>query len=326
MLRIAFAGPFAAAFEPLVRPRLASCETIVEADDDRAVALLNDVDVVVTLAFNAAMAAAAGKRLRLVQVPAAGLDRIDRAALPAGVMLANAYGHEAGIAEYIMGAMLAMTRRFLPLDADLRRGLWPGPWMAGRPRSLSPELAGKTLGILGYGHIGQALARRARAFDMQVCAIRRDLSQVADEGVDLLGGLDRTHDLLKRTDYLAITLSLNEATRGLIGARELDLMKPQAYLINVARAEIIDGSALYRVLADRRIAGAALDVWYRYPRDDTPTWPAEQAFHELPNVLMTPHVAGGTEGTVQARAALVADNIARLARGELPMNLVKAPA
>lgn len=326
MLRIAFAGPFAAAFEPLVRPRLASCETIVEADDDRAVALLNDVDAVVTLAFNAAMAAAAGKRLRLVQVPAAGLDRIDRAALPAGVMLANAYGHEAGIAEYIMGAMLAMTRRFLPLDADLRRGLWPGPWMAGRPRSLSPELAGKTLGILGYGHIGQALARRARAFDMQVCAIRRDLSQVADEGVDLLGGLDRTHDLLKRADYLAITLSLNEATRGLIGARELDLMKPQAYLINVARAEIIDGSALYRVLADRRIAGAALDVWYRYPRDDTPTWPAEQAFHELPNVLMTPHVAGGTEGTVQARAVLVADNIARLARGELPMNLVKAPA
>jgi phosphoglycerate dehydrogenase-like enzyme len=326
MLRIAFTGPFAAAFEPLVRPQLVSCETVVEPDEGRAASVLGDVDALVTLSFTAQMAAAAGSRLKLVQLPAAGLDRVDLEALPAGVMLANAYGHEAGIAEYIMGAMLTLTRNFLPLDRDLRQGLWPGPWMAGRPRCLSPELAGKTLGILGYGHIGQALARRARAFDLQVCAIRRDLARGADDGVELLGGLDRTDDLLRRVDYLAITLSLNEATRGLMGARELGLMKPAAWLVNVARAEIIDGAALYGALAERRIAGAALDVWYLYPRDGTPTWPAEQAFHELPNVLMTPHVAGGTEGTVQARVALVAANIARLARGERPANLVKGPA
>lgn len=311
MLRIAFGGPFAAAFEPMVR---------------LVAGKLADIDVLVTLAFTARMGAAAGRRLKLIQLPAAGLDRIDFAALPTGVMLANAYGHETGIAEYIMGAMLALTRGFLPLDADLRRGLWPGPWMPGRPRRLSPELAGKTLGILGYGRIGQALARRARAFDMQVTAIRHDLGRGADEGVDLLGGLDRLDDLLRRADYLAITLSLNEATRGLIGARELDRMRPQAVLVNVARAEIIDGGALYRVLSEGRLAGAALDVWYRYPHDDTPTWPSEQAFHELPNVLMTPHVAGGTEGTVRERVAVVAENIARLGRGEMPFNLVKGPS
>jgi phosphoglycerate dehydrogenase-like enzyme len=325
MQKIVFGGPFAAAFAPLVRPHLEDCETVVEPDDSRVPAALGDADVLVTLAFTPAMGAAAGTRLKLVQLPAAGLDRIDLGAVPKGVMLANAYGHEAGIAEYIMGAMLALTRRFLPLDHDLRQGLWPGPWMAGRPRVLSPELAGKTLGILGYGRIGQALARRARAFDMTVCAIRRDLSHSPGEGVAMLGGLDCTDDLLQRSDYVAITLALNDATRGLIGARELGLMKPTAWLVNVARAEIIDGDALYRALAERRLAGAALDVWYRYPQGQSPTWPAEQKFHELPNVLMTPHVAGGTEGTVVARVAVVADNIARLARGEQPVNLVKGP-
>ncbi|MBS0223740.1 MAG: hypothetical protein JSR91_23685 [Proteobacteria bacterium] len=322
MHRIAFAGSFAGPFEPLVRPLIKTpCETL-RADEDAVLAHLAEIDVLVTLAFTTAMGKAAGPRLKLVQLPAAGLDRIERAALPSGVLLANAYGHETGIAEFIIGAMLALTRNFLRLDAELRTGVWPGPWAPGKPR-LAPaaELAGKTLGILGYGHIGQALARRARAFDMDVLAIRRDLS-AAHDGLADLGGPDRLDDILRRADYLAITLSLNDATRGLIGARELALMKAGAYLINVARAEIVDGDALYRALADGRLAGAALDVWYRYPSDDRPTLPSVQPFHELPNVLMTPHMSGGTQGTIRSRAALVAANIDRIARGETPVNLV----
>ena len=160
---------------------------------------------------------------------------------------------------------------------------------------------------------------------MRVCAIRRSPSRGAADGVELLGGLERLDELLERADYLAIALSLNEKTRGLIGERELGLMHPETCLINIARAEIVDGPALYRALAERRLAGAALDVWYRYPHDDTPCLPAEQPFHELPNVLMTPHVAGGTDGTVRERVALVAGNIARLGRGEVPINLVNGP-
>ena len=119
--------------------------------------------------------AEAAPRLRLVQVPGAGLDRIDRGALRPGTHLANAYGHEAGIAEYIIGAMIALTRSFGRLDAKMRQGEWESQWAVGTPAPpLWPELAGKTLGILGFGHIGQALARRATAFDMQVCAIRRE--------------------------------------------------------------------------------------------------------------------------------------------------------
>ncbi len=322
-LRIAFAGTFSATLEPAVRARLEMpCEVVV-GDEATIAPRLSDVDVLVTLAFTREMAVAA-KRLRLVQVPGAGLDRIDRSALPAGAALANVYGHEVGIAEYVIGAMLALTRGFGRLDASLRRGDWESQWgVGGAPPPPWPELAGKTLGILGYGRIGQALARRARAFDMAVCAIRRDVARSGDDELSFLGGPDALDEVLRRADYLAVTLSLNEETRGLLGARELGLMKPTARLVNVARAEIVDEDALYRALADGRIAGAALDVWYRYPKESGPTLPARRPFHELDNVLMTPHVSGWTDGMLEARATLIAENIRRAARGEPPLNLVR---
>jgi len=102
-------------------------------------------------------------------------------------------------------------------------------------------------------------------------------------------------------------------------------MKPTALLINVARAEIVDEEALYRALVEKRLAGAALDVWYRYPTSAGPTFPARHAFQELPNVLMTPHVSGWTEGMLEARAKLIAGNIERAARGEPPVNLIGPP-
>ena len=322
MLHVAFAGTFSATLETSVRARLAMPCDVILGDEVGIVARLSEVDVLVTLAFTREMAAAA-KRLKLVQVPGAGLDRIDRSALPMGTALANAYGHEVGIAEYVLGAMLALTRGFVRLDAALRRGAWESQWAVGTaPPPPWPELAGKTLGILGYGHIGQALARRARAFDMAICAIRRDVARSAPDGLALLGGLEILDEVLRRSDYLAITMPATAATRGLIGEAQLRAMKPTAVLVNVARAEIVDEAALYRALAERAIAAAALDVWYRYPTDAAPTLPARQPFHTLPNVLMTPHVSGWTEGMLQARARLIAENIRRTARGEPPENLV----
>src|SRR5256714_2815258 len=261
MLTVAFAGPFAASLAPPVRTHLGIPCDIRVAEEAGIVDKLEDVDVLVAMAFTREMAMA-GRRLKLVQVPGAGLERIDRAALPAGTALANAYGHEVGIAEYALGAMLTLTRDFVRLDAALRRGIWQSQWAIGTPPPAPwPELAGKTLGILGYGRIGRELARRARAFDMEVCAIRRDVARSAADGLALLGGLEILDEVLRRADYLTIALPATAATRGLIGEPQLAAMKRTAVLVNVARAEIVDEDALFRALADRVIAAAALDVW-----------------------------------------------------------------
>src|SRR6266446_2311114 len=181
MLTVAFAGTFAASLAPPVRAHLGIPCDIRVTDEAGIVDKLGDVDVLVSMAFTREMAGGA-HRLKLVQVPGAGLDRIDRRALPAGAALANAYGHEVGIAEYVVGAMLTLTRELGRLDAALRRGIWESQWAIGvAPPAPWPELAGKTLGILGYGRIGRCLARRARAFDMTVLATRR--SAVPSDGL-----------------------------------------------------------------------------------------------------------------------------------------------
>jgi phosphoglycerate dehydrogenase-like enzyme len=321
-MKVAFAGAFAARIAEPVRSHLTvSCDVVAD-DEVGIIPHLADVDVLVSMGFSAQMAAAA-PRLRLVQVPGAGLDRIDRAALRHGTHLANAYGHETGIAEYIIGAMIALSRSFVRLDARLREGEWESQWAIGTtPPPLWPELAGKTLGILGFGHIGQTLARRALAFDMRVIALRRQATATVPQGIAFVDGPDRLDVVLTEADYLAITLPLSPATHRLLDEPRLRLLKPTAFLINVGRAEICDEEALYRALASRNIAGAALDVWYRYPSTSEPTLPAMQPFHTLSNVIMTPHVSGWTEGTLNARARLIADNVARIARGEPPLNAI----
>jgi phosphoglycerate dehydrogenase-like enzyme len=325
-MKVAFAGSFAVRLAEPVRAQLAvPCEVIAD-DEARIMRGLADIDVLVSMGFTKEMAEA-GRRLRLIQVPGAGLDRIDRSALHPGMHLANAYGHEAGIAEYVIGAMIALTRSFGRIDAKLRGGEWESQWAVGAPAPpLWPELAGKTLGILGFGHIGEALARRARAFDMKVCAIRRQAQSNPQDGVSFVGGPERLDEVLRQSDYLVITLSLSPETRNLLDAKRLQIMKPTAYLINVARAEIVEETALYRALASGGLAGAALDVWYRYPTTPGTALPATQAFHELGNLIMTPHVSGWTEGMLAARAKLIAGNIERIARGEPPLNAINPVA
>ena len=321
MLQIAFVGAFAARLQGLVQDRVGVPCQVIAVDEAAIMSKLADLDVLVTLVFNREMAAA-GRRLKLVQVPAAGLDRIDPPALPPGVWLANAYGHEVGIAEYVIGAILTWNRGLCRADTLLRRGEWDSQWAAGSPPPPRPELGGKTLGVLGYGRIGQALAQRARAFDMAIWGIRRDPTQPVSCAADFLGGPAALDELLRRADYLVVTSPLTPETRGVLGQREVALMKPSAVLVNVARAEIVDEEALYQALRRGAIAGAILDVWYRYPTGAGPTLPSRLPFHELGNVLMTPHVSGWTEGMLEARAEVIAENIRRIARGERPLNLV----
>ena len=323
MLKIGIVGTFAASLEAPIRRNLTlACEIIV-LDEVGIISRLADIDVLVTMVLTDRMGRAC-THLKLVQVPGAGLDRIDRSAIPQGARLANVYGHENGIAEYVMGAMIALTRDFARLDLALRKGDWQSQWAIGvAPPPVWPELAGKTIGILGYGRIGQAVARRARAFDMKICAVRQDVRRSVEDNVAFLGGPEATDEIIGQSDYVLIAMPATHATTGLMDRRRLGLMKSTAFLINVARAEIVDEDALYDALAKRSIAGAVLDVWYRYPRETGRTRPATRPFHELPNVLMTPHVSGWTDGMIDARARLIVENIRRVALGETLLNLVE---
>ena len=321
MLRVAFMGTFPASLVEPVRRRLRTPCEIAVSEEVGMISRLSEVDVLVTMALTQEIGRAAA-RLKLVQVPGAGLDRIDRSALPHGVALANVYGHETGIAEYVIGAMLTLTREFARLDIALRVGEWRSQWAIGsQPPPVWPELAGRTIGILGYGRIGRAVAHRAHAFDMNICAIRRNLGGIEDDPA-VLGGPEMMDEVLQSSNYVVISMPATPDTIGCIDRRRLGLMKSTAFLINVSRAEIVDENALYEALAQRSIAGAALDVWYRYPSQPGPAAAATRPFHDLSNVLMTPHVSGWTDGMLEARAKLIAENIRRVAHDETPLNLV----
>ncbi|MGI9520492.1 MAG: 2-hydroxyacid dehydrogenase [Hyphomicrobiaceae bacterium] len=323
-MKAAFAGSFS---RELVRPtknRLRIPCEIVEEDETDIIPLLVDADVLVSMSFTREMADAAPK-LKLLQVPGAGIDRVDRSAVRPGTSVSNVYGHETGIAEYVIGSMIALSRSFLHLDKELRLGKWDSQWAVDSPAPpLMPELSGKTVAILGYGHIGEAVARRASAFGMKVTAIRRTVSGPPPEPLVRLEKIEMIDSILSEADFVVVTLPLTADTKGLLNAARLSRMKPEAYLINVARAAIADEQALFEALSRKLIAGAALDVWYRYPKDANPTLPSTFPFHELSNVLLSPHASGWTDGMLSARADLIAQNIERTARGDLPQNLVAA--
>ena len=173
--------------------------------------------------------------------------------------------------------------------------------------------------VVGLGRIGRAVARRARAFDMRVLAVNRSADKT-DPNVERVVGLDRLHATLGEADFVVLACALTPETRGLIGTAALAAMKPGAVIVNPARGPVIDEAALYDALLHHRIGGAAIDTWWDYPPSAVPRDPSTTLpFHRLDNVLLSPHVAGWTTGTVRRRTLEMARNLDRLARGE-PLN------
>lgn len=141
-------------------------------------------------------------------------------------------------------------------------------------------------------------------------------------GLADLGAMADLPRLLAEADFVVLAVPLDPSTTGLIGAAELAAMKPTAFLVNVARGEVVAEAALYEALRDGRIAGAAIDTWYRYPEAGEPLRPSAFPFHELPNAILTPHIAGWTEGTFRQRWVTIAENLRRLGTGEPFLNVV----
>jgi phosphoglycerate dehydrogenase-like enzyme len=291
-------------------------------EDPQILEELSDAEVAVGHFFTEGMARAA-QNLKLLQAPNAGIDAFRTDLLSRHTTVSNAYFHGPAIAEYVMMMVLALNRDLLNLDALFRKGIWGGSWMQGEVPGA--EVLGKSLGLIGYGHIGREVASRAQALGMSIRIISAHPSKRRPAGVDFWKGPNALHQLLKESDYVVLACPLSKDTRGLIGPGEFARMKRSAFLINVARGAVVQEEALYRALKERRIAGAAIDVWYSYPTDEKPFRPSHFPFHKLCNLVMTPHVSGWMLGTRQKRLELVAGNIDRLAAGRPLLNVVQGP-
>jgi phosphoglycerate dehydrogenase-like enzyme len=321
-MKIVFHGANASAFEPGFASLLERPHDMSVVSDAAATAAERDAiasaEVLIGVKLDATVPEP--ERLRLYHAPAAGTDAIDRSRLPPAVPLCNAYGHEYAIAEYVIAAVLNRFIPFAAADRDLRKGkwtLWPG-----RPNTLRREMGDSTMGLLGFGHIGKAVAARAKAFGMRVAVANR--SPVASSPlVDQSFGLDQLPEFMASADTIVVSLPLLPESRGIVGAEAFAAMRPDAVIINVGRGPVIDQTALYEALKGRRIGGAVIDTWYAYPADINATMqPARLPFHELDNIVMTPHMSAWTTGTIRRRQQTMADNINRLQRGEALINVI----
>ncbi|GAA4840382.1 2-hydroxyacid dehydrogenase [Actinomycetospora corticicola] len=282
------------------------------AYDDR----IDPDDVVVSLRFRRPSGQAPA--FRLLHVPGAGLDGIDLDALRPETAVANVFEHEIPIAEFVLARLLDWEIRAGEMTDRFTAEGWPEQY---RHRLPHGEVHGKTLGLLGYGRIGRAVAARASAFGMRVLALD---DHALDDRTTTVFPPDRLHAFLAEVDHLVVACPLTAQTTGLIDRPALAVMKAHAVVINVSRAEVVDEDALYEALTSGAIGGAVLDVWYRYPSSSEPDPPpAHRPFWDLPNVWCTPHSSAWTRELSQRRYAVIAANINRLATGGPLSHLVR---
>ena len=248
------------------------------------------------------------KTLRVVARVGVGVDSVDLAAATrAGVVVTTTPGAiEETVADHALALILAAVRRVVETDASVRRAEW------NRGGALTGwELHGRNVGLVGYGAIGRAVARRLRGFDVRLLAY--DVAPQSADGVELV----ELDDLLRRAEIVSLHVPLLESTRRVIGERELALMRPGAILVNTSRGEVVDENALAQALAEGRLRAAALDVFQAEP-------PVASPLLELPNTTLSPHVAGLSVASIRRMLRLASESVVTVLRGEIPRSAVNA--
>ncbi|RLE60442.1 MAG: D-glycerate dehydrogenase [Thermoprotei archaeon] len=256
----------------------------------------------------------AAPNLKVISTYSVGFDHIDvEAATKRGIYVTHTPGVLTdAVAEFTVGLILAITRRILEADKIIRSGEWNKPW---NPFFLTgPELKGKTIGLIGFGRIGIAVAKRLSSFDVKI--LYYDVTRRWD--VESILGVEYTdiETILKESDIVSLHVPLLKSTYHLIGEKELKMMKKTAYLINTARGPVVDTEALVKALKEGWIAGAALDVFEQEPL------PSGHPLTKLENVILTPHIASATIEARQRMAELAAKNLVAVLKGEMPPALV----
>jgi gluconate 2-dehydrogenase len=244
---------------------------------------------------------------------AVGYNNIDiEACTRRGVMVTNTPGVLTdSVADYSMGMVIATCRRMTEGENYLRSGEWKGTFLK---QILGQDVHGATLGIMGFGRIGQAIARRARGFDMKILyhSRNRAASEAEQESGAAYVGKE---ELLRQADVVLLILPYTPETHHFIGPKELSIMKPSAVLVNMARGGIVDDAALIQALKNKTIRAAGLDVYENEPK-------LNSGFLELKNVVLSPHIASASEPTRKAMAMTAAKNLVAALSGETPPNLL----
>jgi phosphoglycerate dehydrogenase-like enzyme len=307
-LTILLNHPAAESYAKLIGNQFPQVRAIVAPDPERLERYIAEADAMLAFRFPVEVFDKA-KKLRWFQCTGAGVDSVmpvrDKAA---HVTVTNARGvHGQVIADYVMGGVTMLHWDFRRLLREQMEKQW-------NSRQVTP-LADKTLGVVGLGSIGATIARRAKSAGMTVVGTKRDVT-VPVEGVDRLFAADALHEMLPLCDFVVVALPSTPDTIGTIGAAELARMKPQAFLVNIARGNVIVEAGLVKALRSGAIAGAMLDVFEREPLpQDSPLW-------DMPNVIATPHMAGNPTNYTERVYTILSENIDRFMKGQPLKNVV----
>jgi phosphoglycerate dehydrogenase-like enzyme len=315
--RIKKAGP-SLAIEDMIA-RILGSEFVIE-DFDPARPLARQVDNAHVLLVRSVPVTRevidAAPRLRLIQRPGVHIESVDfgcacEREIPVCNVPASLTHGGNDVAEHVMFLALALAKRYREALVSL------GARRVGTPST--HVLRGKVFGIVGLGRTGSAVVQMARGFGMRVWAVKRTVGEGmrGAMGLEWLETDRHLPELLRESDFVSLHVPLNKQTEGLIGAAEIALMKPSAFLINVARGRVVDRSALLAALREQRLAGAGLDVFWDEPIDPN------DPLLDLPNVIATPHVANMTLETIETIARVAAENIRQMQAGLPPMHQIQ---
>lgn len=290
--------------------RLLSPEEMIERIQEQDIQiLLIEADFVFDEVFESA------DKLRFLGVCRNAVNHVDiDAATEHGVMVVNTPARNAvSVAELTIGLMLSLARHIPTAHHMIKSHQWLDPvepYISLR----GMELSGKTVGIVGLGSVGSEVAKRLQAFDMKVMIYD---PYVDPERIDGIGARKASlKELMEASDFVTIHCSASPDTEGLIGAQEIELMKPSAYLVNTAGWDIVDEKSLLYTLEQGRIAGAAFDIYQTHPV------PIQSPLLKLSNVVLTPHIGGSTDGTIERYSRIMTEEIERFLEGQRPHNLV----
>jgi len=281
-----------------------------------------DVEIIASVRVPSEFIAKASN-LRMIQTFGAGIDGVDLSAVRerGDIIVCNNHVNSAEVAEFAISLLFAVAKNLIPSDRELRTGNWVHRWGGPVPNL---EIRGKSVLLIGLGHIGADIAKRLKSFEVTIIAATRSGASRNSNLVDQVVKIDEVQPHVKEADFVILSLPLTNESEGLVNREFLSWMKPTSVLVNISRAQIVDEQALYNALKEKRIHGAGIDVWWRYPSKwrGTAIPPADVPFHELDNIVITPHRAAYSEHIERQLYLFAAENILRFIHGETPLNII----